>query len=88
MRLLPTTQARIDTIVSNIRNVALIPLSGDNERLIRASILNALQGQDEATRHACAEAVLNLWKPPLFPSSETSEAYCAGHQACLNASAL
>jgi hypothetical protein len=83
MTMLPATQARIDKLL-----LVIGPRSTAKRANLKLAIEKMLREQDRDTRHACAEAVLALWKPPLFPSTEASEAHCAGHQACMNAIAI
>lgn len=69
----PSTQERVDRITLAAFNGRI------SEEAFRGLVLSTLKEQDRDTRHACAEAVINL------PHSIRNEIDSVrAHQACMN----
>lgn len=90
------TQTRIDRVCSQIVSIYSSP-DNDNEELIEILRL-MLKEQDRDTRHACAEAVIQISDPfdirkyPTIGDRCKSRGFVtainAAHAACMNARAI
>lgn len=64
MSLKPSTQKRIDYVLTVVRDSRCLSLRQQQEERLAVAIERVLKEQDRDTRHACAEAVNALSRHP------------------------